>query len=438
MVFRPGYLPGMAPPQQLELVSPLAETGGDGRAPGQPGVVGATVSLLTGDCLEQMRLLPDASVDCITTDPPYGLSKEPDVAEVLRHWLAGDDYIHRGGGFMGKSWDSFVPGPAVWREAYRVLKPGGHLLAFFGTRTYDLGTMAVRLAGFEIRDTIAWMYGSGFPKSKNVGLELGYESETALGTALKPAHEPIVVARKPLTGTVARNVLEHGTGAINIDACRITVEDAEYARNHSGDRGHAGTRDKDGEGATNLHAGGGSASSGGRWPANVILDEEAARLLDEQTPRLQPAKGSYRRKGGTTQLFGAMGDGRIDEPNGMVDSGGASRFFYCAKPSKRERHAGLPGAVGTPGTAGVLDPDRDHVQKNVHPTVKPIALMRYLIRLVCPPGGTVLDPFLGSGSTGCAAVQEPCVGRFIGIEREPEYARIAQARIAHWASDQAA
>jgi len=213
-----------------------------------------------GDCLEILRTLPDNSVDSIVTDPPYGLSKEPDMAEVLRHWLAGDDYQHKGGGFMGKTWDSFVPGPAVWRECLRVLKPGGHLLAFFGTRTQDIGTLAIRLSGFEIRDSIAWVYGSGFPKSMDVSKAIdkaagakreviganpnhravsgvayagtyaggntgaaditGPATEAARqwqgwGTALKPALEPITVARKPLAKghTVAANVLAHGTGA---------------------------------------------------------------------------------------------------------------------------------------------------------------------------------------------------------------------------------
>jgi hypothetical protein len=380
----------MAPPQQLELVTPLAETGGDGRAPGQPGGVGATVSLLTGDCLEQMRLLPDASVDCITTDPPYGLSKEPDAAEVLRHWLAGDDYIHRGGGFMGKSWDSFVPGPAVWREAYRVLKPGGHLLAFFGTRTYQLGALAVQLAGFEIRDMIQWNHGTGYPKSLKVskvlresdacctcdrqdvsagGLAGGDASEGSLhwplcgacgksiipdglGTALKPAQEPILVARKPLTGTVTRNVLEHGTGALNIDACRIAVEDAAYARNHSGDRGHAGTRASDQEGATNLHAGGGSASEHGRFPANVILDEFAAQAIDTMHGTTTRSKASA-----------PVGSAITEAATAMWATAPAATATLAAPPatstsSSLRRGSGTPGslssfrALARPGSVG--------------------------------------------------------------------------------------
>ncbi|MFE0305530.1 DNA methyltransferase, partial [Bacillus altitudinis] len=265
-----------------------------------------------GDCLAILRMLPDNSVDSIVTDPPYGLSKEPDMAEVLRHWLAGDDYQHTGSGFMGKSWDSFVPGPSVWRECLRVLKPGGHLLAFFGARTQDLGTLAIRLAGFEIRDSIAWMYGSGFPKNMDVSKQIdkmagvereviseksnrsnfdpnsegggGFKRGTIItsapateaakewdgwGTALKPAHEPITMARKPFKGSVTANVLAHGTGALNINACRIGTEirsrlEAGFVRNGRTDEevfnsGYGRPKVVTGEVA-------------GRWPANPIHD----------------------------------------------------------------------------------------------------------------------------------------------------------------------
>lgn len=261
------------------------------------------------DCRHAMGAMAADSVDSIVTDPPYGLSKEPDMAEVLRHWLAGDDYTHGGSGFMGKSWDSFVPGPSVWREAYRVLKPGGHLVAFFGTRTYDLGVLAIRLAGFEIRDQTAWLFGSGFPKSHDVskgidralgaereilserrqsvafdtekagggGWSAGVVSETApataeaeqwqgWGTALKPAMEPIVIARKPLIGTVAANVMAHGTGALNIDGCQVEAERQT---------GWCG-------GGSALYEGGLSREGGdarpvqGRWPANVCHDGSEA------------------------------------------------------------------------------------------------------------------------------------------------------------------
>ena len=401
-----------------------------------------------------MSKLEANSIDAIVTDPPYGLK------------------------FMGKEWDDAGDGQQqqewhrLWAvEALRVLKPGGHLLAFGGSRTYHRLASAVEDAGFEIRDQIMWLYGSGFPKSLNVGKaidkhggesvawfgpwfrewrrlngvsqkevarlfpsktggltgcvanwELGFNLPTpdqfnlmrdtfelpfstieeakrevvgtrttgigtgngstpimgdsankdltapateqahkwdGWGTALKPAHEPIVVARKPLIGTVAANVLEHGTGAINIEASRVEGE---------------------------------------RWPANIILDEEAGKQLGEP-----------------------------------------SRFFYCPKAGKKERNAGLDGfeekahrRYGDRGQGHLPQqtPQREQIAANIHPTVKPIELMRYLCRLVTPPGGTILDPFLGSGSTGCAAIEEGF--EFIGIEREKEYVAICQARLAYW------
>jgi DNA modification methylase len=366
------------------------------------------IELHLGDCAEVLRGLANDSVDAIVCDPPYGLSKEPDPVEVLTHWLAGDDYEHRGGGFMGKSWDSFVPGPTVWKEALRVLKPGGHLVAFFGTRTYDLGTLAIRLAGFEIRDQLAWMYAQGMPKSLNVGKQL--EGWTGWGTALKPAMEPIVLARKPLSEkNIAANVVKWGTGALNIDGCRIEVTDPDYAKNCAGDRGHADNRKRQ----LAFTQGSGSAHDLGRWPANVLLDEESAVALDEQSgPRgaLAPVKGSEPSRT-TGQVFGKYA--KRAASNRAGESGGASRFYFVAKPSPKERHAGVADA-------------------NTHCTVKPIELMRHLIRLVCPPGGTVLDTFLGSGTTGCAAVQEDAVARFIGIELSDEYLEIARQRISHW------
>lgn len=412
------------------------------------------------ECLIGMRMMiADNSIDAVVTDPPYGLSKQPDMNEVLRHWLNGDDYVHTGGGFMGKSWDSFVPGPSIWKEVFRVLKPGGHLLAFFGTRTYDLGTLAIRLAGFEIRDQIDWVYGSGFPKSLDVskaidkkegvarevvgvtkgkgGQNLNTLSRTnagdsdkakgmgaygvgakqicidipvtapatdeakqwqGWGTALKPAHEPICVARKPLAGTVAENVLQFGTGGMNIDDCRVGDEV----------RFNPPAGNKAGGNSLNMSAVGmpenidGNTVSG-RWPANFIHDgsDEVVSLLH----------------------------------------GGSERYFYCAKASKSDRDEGVMLAMVTAAEMTDREPDTDGLNspragagrtsgaRNNHPTVKPTALMQWLVRLVTPPGGKVLDPFTGSGSTGKACAIEGF--DFIGFEMDPHYCEIAKQRIAY-------
>jgi len=449
--------------------------------------------LYLGDCLFWLAMLPDNSVDAVVTDPPYGLS------------------------FMGKKWDYDVPGEAIWRECLRVLKPGGHLLAFAGTRTQHRMAVRIEDAGFEIRDMIAWVYGSGFPKSLDVskaidkmdaaqeqaarryrftdwvrstgvtarqideatGTNMGGHYTTAAsqpaimtrehleacrhllgdvpewvereadirsvesktfaerevvgegkrqggppqpmwsdedgrswditapatdaarqwagwGTALKPALEPITVARKPLVGTVAENVLAHGTGAINVDGCRVGVDEgdpnirttASAARaGMFGVTGHAGTLQQ------------------GRWPANLIHD-------------------------GSDEVVGLLND--------------AARFFYCAKASKKDRDEGCEGLderpsqkmgdglksmVGHPSGNNGNTSTQDRKSRNHHPTVKPTDLMRYLCRLVTPPGGTVLDPFMGSGSTGKAAALEGF--HFIGMERDADYFTIAQARIDH-------
>jgi DNA modification methylase len=329
--------------------------------------------LLVGDCVEQMKTLEANSVDAIVTDPPYGLE------------------------FMGKAWDGFgTPlGFQTWseqwaREALRVLKPGGHLLAFGGTRMYHRLAAGIEDAGFEIRDTLMWLYGSGFPKSHNLKGEW-----QGWGTALKPAVEPIVLARKPLIGTVAENVLTHGTGALNIDASRIATDD-RFGGGAKGSSGFAAGYESEGWVA-------GSAS--GRWPANILLDEEAAAMLDEQSGVSVSPAPYGERVSGDKSMFGIGG---LNHSKEFGDSGGASRFFYVAKASRSERNFGLG--------------------RNIHPTVKPVDLMRYLIRLVTPKGGTVLDPFLGSGTTAVAAIQEGV--DWIGCEREPEYVAIIEARIA--------
>lgn len=273
------------------------------------------------ECLIGMRMtLADNSIDAVVTDPPYGLSKQPDMNEVLRHWLNGDDYVHTGGGFMGKTWDSFVPGPSIWKEVFRVLKPGGHLLAFFGTRTYDLGTLAIRLAGFEIRDQIDWVYGSGFPKSLDVSKATGDEQWQGWGTALKPAHEPICVARKPLAGTVAENVLQFGTGGMNIDSCRVNTDEILGRPQASSQSGVMSMR---------LAANGYNGSSddrGGRWPANFIHDgsDEVISLFPAKAGAAAPVKGTEASQASTGNVIGQ----RERVPGAFhADSGSAARFF---------------------------------------------------------------------------------------------------------------
>ena len=423
-----------------------------------------------GDCLELMRAMPDNSVDAVVTDPPYGLS------------------------FMGKKWDYDVPSPEVWAECLRVLKPGGHLLAFAGTRTQHRMAVRIEDAGFEIRDMIAWVYGSGFPKSLDVSKAIdkaaGAEREVVgkaersnapgtvtnkvkwvrdkeyditapateaarkwqgWGTALKPSMEPVTVARKPLVGTVAENVLEHGTGALNIDGCRVATD----GRPHLQSTGRGPMGNTFGARLNGSRADG--TTTQGRWPANLIHDgsEEAVGLFP------QTAKSSATLHPGTNRgsQFGQIVSSA--RTTGYSDTGSAARFFYCAKVSRTERNKGLdwfdtkevkinkvqnrPCANcggWSPNLAkyrpqsccacGKYEPvqHRTTASKNFHPTVKPIALMRYLVRLATPPGGTVLDPFTGSGSTGIACKLEGF--NFIGCERAAEYLDIARARIDAW------
>lgn len=442
-------------------------------------------TLYLGDCLETIRTLPDCSVDSIVTDPPYGLGKEPDALAMLADWLASGHHDVKGSGFMGKAWDAFVPQPALWRECLRVLKPGGHLLAFAGTRTHDLMTLGLRIAGFEIRDTIMWVYGSGFPKSLDVSKAVdatilhggsgsrqikktidgrpGEARVTGLlpnnwimsgemrggatndnpatdaarqwqgwGTALKPALEPITLARKPLDGTVATNVLAHGTGALNIDGCRVGSDAGWSYPNGRGGSGWHGRESLSGNLTEPM------AATQGRWPANLIHDGS-----DEVVSRFPAAGGGFGKRGGRdAATVGEFGMGSTMEVVGYGDAGSAARFFYCAKASKRDRDEGLEGFVLASagemtggceeGSAGLNNPragaGRTGGGRNIHPTVKPTDLMRYLCRLVTPPGGVVLDPFMGSGSTGKAAMFEGF--RFIGCELDPDYAAIARARIA--------
>ena len=418
------------------------------------------IELLLGDCRERLKELPDCSVDSIVTDPPYEL------------------------GFMGKSWDAsgVAYDVELWRECLRVLKHGGHLLSFGGSRTYHRMACAIEDAGFQIRDQIMWVYGSGFPKSLNVSksieglLTTGSANKTAFkhlageqvergnwgiakqqfthgqrdtnydetasatvlgklepttaeakewdgwGTALKPAHEPIVLARKPLDGTVANNVLTHGTGGINIDGCRVqgevvSVPMAEWTRS-----GTTGATDKRSGEMSQPHL-------AGRFPANFIHDgsDEVLQLFPET-------------KTGSTKPHKNISQAEYNQMNSkeytgfhVGDSGSAARFFYCAKASKKDRNEGLDGFAEkrpderTTTGMGTFDEKGVAKQSNHHPTVKPTDLMRYLCRLITPPNGTVLDPFTGSGSTGKAAVLEGF--SFIGVEQSEEYIAIAKARI---------
>ena len=507
--------------------------------------------VFAGSCLDRLRELPDESVDAVVTDPPYGLSNtDPGhVSDALVRWVSGErDFIPDGKGFMGKAWDAFVPPPAVWDECLRVLKPGGHVLAFAGSRTFDLMALSIRLAGFEIRDSVAWLYGSGFPKSLDVskaidkgqgqnrdrqlqftawmrstgitieqindatgtsmashyltdksqpaiataelfdklrhllpevpeeierlvaertGIEwTAYKNREVVGskvsgiankeegarhtigasqsvevditapatpeaqkwqgwgTALKPAFEPVVVARKPLGGrTVAENVLLHGTGGLNIDGTRIGTETITINTFDDGAKPWGNAKG-------NQYT---SRESHGRWPSNVMLDEFTAGLVDEQSGVSKDGVAVKRNSAGNNIFSNLPKPTSVDE--GYGGSGGASRFFYVAKASKRDRNEGLDELPEVQGGAmqgkELRDgkPTNQPMRQNFHPTVKPTDLMRQLVRLVTPPGGIVLDPFTGSGSTGKAAILEGF--EFIGVELTDEYLPIIEGRLSH-------
>ena len=486
------------------------------------------MNIIHGDCLEELKKLEDDSVDAVVCDPPYGLSntKPQQVADVLKAWVTGDTEAAptTKGGFMNASWDSFVPPPAVWEECMRVLKPGGHMAVFAGARTQDLMGLSIRLAGFEIRDTLGWIYGSGMPKSLDVskaidrsngenrnrqleftewmrstgitatqineatGTNMGNHYLTAAsqpaiatadlfdklrpllpevpehierlvaertgiewtdyvkrevvckhqsglhtgpsgvgghgeggevttshsdaakqwdgwGTALKPAIEPIILARKPLDGTVAGNVLSHGVGGLNIDACRVPTDEirVQGSQASTGATPFGGARE------------GGKVYDKGRFPANVLLDEHAAKEMDEQSGVLKDrgnkseSKSTYSGEGATAFPTGA------DFPFSHDNGGGASRFFpvfkYQAKAPKKERP--------------VIE--REDGTKIQHPTVKPLTLLEWLVELITPPGGTVLDPFAGSGTTLQAALNKGF--QPIGIEQDADYIKLIEKRL---------
>lgn len=365
------------------------------------------VRLHQGDSRDVLKTLADCSIDSIVCDPPYAL-----VSIQKRFGKAGSAPAQHGKdgafaraarGFMGKDWDvaDTAFAETFWAECLRVLKPGGHVVAFGGTRTYHRLVCAIEDAGFEIRDQIGWVYGSGFPKSHNQKGEW-----EGWGTALKPAWEPICLARKPLTGTIAGNLAEWGAGALNIDGCRVG-ESGATRKIATEERG-----DSVGILGNGLNGGGGERDLPyGRWPANIIHDGSEEVLA--AFPETGKSTGGGKKNG---DKFGGGYAPTGEDTIGFGDSGSAARFFYCAKASRKDRDEGLTGAADK--------------RANIHPTVKPASLMQYLCRLITPPGGTILDPFMGSGSTGKAAVLEGF--NFVGIEREDEYMPIAEARIA-WA-----
>lgn len=384
-----------------------------------------------GDCLEVMATLPVASVDAVVTDPPYHLTTGKKggsgPASVCLGTPAGRARI--GTGFMGKAWDGgdIAHDPETWAAVLRLCKPGAHLLAFGGTRTYHRLACAIEDAGWEIRDQIGWAFGSGFPKSLNLSGEWD-----GWGTALKPAWEPIVVARKPLVGTVSENVAEYGTGAMNIDGCR--VPNGDVAGDRDGEESAA--RTYEGRGGTDfaMKPGVRGGCPDGRWPANLIHDgspEVLACFPQTESGKMRPTHTTAGRA-----VFGQNGDGGFTTIETYGDAGSAARFFYCPKADRDDRNVGLAGLESKPlhWSSGDKNPGSfqstgtNKSAQNSHPTVKPTDLMRYLCRLVTPPGGVILDPFAGSGSTGRGALLEGF--GFVGIEREAEYAEIARLRIA--------
>lgn len=505
------------------------------------------MKIINGNNIDILKQYPDNYFDAIVTDPPYGLGKEPNAPELMKDWIEKGYHEVTGSGFMGKEWDAFVPQPIFWKEVFRVLKHGGHVLSFFGTRTYDWGVMAMRFSGFEVRDCIQWLYGSGFPKSHNISKAIdkmqGAERTQIIGkrtrnvkpyddsngwnenntsgdfeytapatdqakewdgwgSALKPANEPIVLARKPLEKglSIAENVLKWGTGAINIDGCRVSTENInELQKNWNR---------KKGEQKEDIYNGNWKSielndyAPQGRFPANLILThhpdcecigtKKIKGQIDKPTNRTQfegtwnddncgfkkninqvKLKEGYADENGeeTIENWNCHEDCPIkilDEQSGESKSSksaklyindtegrsvknsasghrspnstysdvfGASRFFYVAKSSKSERNKGLDdfdekvieGRDKGQDDRNVAYKPRPTPMANIHPTVKPVKLMQYLVRLVTPPNGIVLDPFCGSGTTGIACKLEGF--DFVGLEQDADYCKIAQARI---------
>jgi site-specific DNA-methyltransferase (adenine-specific) len=499
------------------------------------------IKVINGNNIELLKQYPDNYFDAIVTDPPYGLGKEPDATELMKDWIEKGYHEVKGSGFMGKEWDAFVPQPIFWKECFRVLKHGGHVLAFYGSRTYDWGVMAMRFAGFEVRDTITWHFGSGFPKSHNISKAIdkmyGAERTEVIGkrvrnvkpyddsngwnenntsgefeykapatdqakqwdgwgSALKPASEYICLARKPLEKglSIAENVLKWGVGAINIDGCRVGFKnetdnrvgtDAKYSNTSESDffkgiKNNQQVYDSQGRFPANLilthhpececvgtkkvktgknieekGSGGIWQKSSGLPCGNQYGDENGEetiedwnchpdcpiKILDEQSGELKSGKMTPNHKRTTNgSPNGIYGKFDVSHPLAETygDKGGASRFFYVAKASKSERNKGLEGFEEKENMR-VNAPRESEEEKvsnkmsNFHPTVKPIKLMQYLVRLVTPPNGIVLDPFCGSGTTGVACKLDGF--QFVGMEQDQEYTKIAQARIENYEED---
>lgn len=358
------------------------------------------VTLHSGDCLDILRSLPDVSIDSVVCDPPYHLT-----SIIKRFGKSGSAEAKPGktgafkrasAGFMGKEWDGgdIAFRPEVWAECLRVLKPGGHLLAFSGTRTYHRMACAIEDAGFEVRDQIGWTYGSGFPKSHNVG--------DGWGTALKPAWEPICMARKAVVGTVAGNMCEHGVGGLNIEACRVSTSDKLSAGagklwSHYREGEASAERRYGDQGSTDfaMKPGPRGGDPDGRWPANLIHDgsDEVLAAFPDSAGQQGDVRGTEASQPFGGHVYGEMKGRHSAAKRG--DGGSAARFFYTAKA------------------------DADDRLGSKHPTVKPLNLMQWLVRLVTPVRGVVLDPFAGTGTTGEAAWREGMSA--VLIEREAEY-----------------
>lgn len=509
------------------------------------------LKVINGDNIELLKGFPDNYFDAVVTDPPYGLGKEPNALELMKDWVEHGYHQIKGSGFMGKEWDAFVPQPIFWKEVFRVLKHGGHVVSFFGTRTYDWGVMAMRFAGFEVRDCIQWLYGSGFPKSHNISKALdgilgkqgkgfksagddGRKSEfkqdlskrsdygyvyiptnedakkwDGWGTALKPSVEPIVLARKPLEKglSIVENVLKWGTGGINIDGCRVegakpdcknipieswrimegrtdipettpqvydskqgrfpsnTILSHHYECECKGLKKVKGSscspedvgKGRDGDFSNGIYGAKSSKITVSHTDENgeeTVEDWDChedcpIRIIDMQSGVGKSVK-SKRGNGIGKGFHGSNSE--HDTERGHSDSGGASRFFkhcnyseqektyrflYSAKASKSERNKGLDGfeekisgsLIGTKNKTLKTgsNNERNNMNLNFHPTVKPVELMKYLVRLITPPNGIVLDPFCGSGTTGIACKLEGF--NFVGMEQDAEYSKIAESRI---------